>query len=46
MLLSVNLKDSVLTTQSSTNYVDLKLKKKFFFENKNTSMKNVCVLYF
>ena len=27
MMLSVNLKDSVLTTQSSTVYVDLKSKK-------------------
>ena len=28
MMLSVNLKDSVLTTQSSTVYVDLKSRKK------------------
>ena len=30
MMLSVNLKDSKLTTQSSTNYVDLKSKTKIY----------------
>ena len=31
MMISVNLKDSVLTTQSSTIYVDLKQTKKIIY---------------
>ena len=41
MMVSVSLKDSVLTTQSSTNYVDLKSKTKKYImtENENLSRK-------
>ena len=43
MMISVYLKDSVLTTQSSTNIVDLKPKME---KLKISSMKNVCDLFF
>ena len=54
MMLSVNLKDGVFTTQSSTVYVDLKSKttkqkqKKYIYimtEYDYLYKKNVCVLY-
>ena len=48
MMLSINLKDSVLTTQSSTIYVDLKSKTKILTQSEciyDKNKKNVCVLY-
>ena len=44
MMLSVYSKDSVLTTQSSTNIINLKPEKKV--KIRIFSLKNVCVLYF
>ena len=43
MMVSVYLKDSDLTTQSSTNIVDLKPK---MTKVRTIFMKNVCVFYF
>ena len=44
MMLSVNLKVSVLTTQSSTNYVDLKSKKIYLTKKEYLYEERMCIV--